>query len=399
MVYCISFDYYNPYRVVCAMLRFSLTVSYLKLLLDFFPLFHIVSLCNSTLHNPLFSQAERRMVSVYMPDERISMFPYALSTELLSLGAGVDSYALSCGVTLDANGTYVMRENVHRKDVRTNMVQTNGRRERVGYADNASCTHAHTHIDTAYFIQHISSFIKFHLIPDFLFGFFVISIIPPSILFSSYQSIWTQLVRPISDSSTCSTGAVTSFEVCPSRIRITRRLSYSELDDMLAREESNGKILQSLLAGNGVNAESTDPSSSFSQSDSRGGRSNLGGWCEDQSTVCSFVCLFVLFVSCSDLCMNLRCYCIWRHAMPFNVMIWYAMRCEVTIWYVIISHDLICDLVWNTMMCDRRCATTRDAHYPISWFLPHLNSIHSDTIQSTSTRSWYGPLRDCWYCT
>lgn len=46
---------------------------------------------------------------------------------------------------------------------------------------------------------------------------------------------------------------------------------------MLAREESNGKILQSLLAGNGVNAESTDPSSSISQSDSRGGRSNLGG--------------------------------------------------------------------------------------------------------------------------
>lgn len=158
------------------MLRFSLTVSYLKLLLDFFPLFHIVSLCNSTLHNPLFSQAERRMVSVYMPDERISMFPYALSTELLSLGAGVDSYALSCGVTLDANGTYVMRENVHRKDVRTNMVQTNGRRERVGYADNASCTHAHTHIDTAYFIQHISSFKKFNFIPDSLFGFGVVQL-------------------------------------------------------------------------------------------------------------------------------------------------------------------------------------------------------------------------------
>jgi RNB domain len=58
-------------------------------------------------------QAERRMVSVYMPDERISMFPYALSTELLSLGAGVDSYALSCGVTLDAHGTYVINKNVH----------------------------------------------------------------------------------------------------------------------------------------------------------------------------------------------------------------------------------------------------------------------------------------------
>ena len=44
------------------------------------------------------------MVSVYMPDERISMFPYALSTELLSLGAGMDSFALSCGVTLNEQG-------------------------------------------------------------------------------------------------------------------------------------------------------------------------------------------------------------------------------------------------------------------------------------------------------
>lgn len=47
------------------------------------------------------------MVSVYMPDERISMFPYTLSTELLSLGAGLDSYALSCGVTLDELGVFV----------------------------------------------------------------------------------------------------------------------------------------------------------------------------------------------------------------------------------------------------------------------------------------------------
>ena len=47
------------------------------------------------------------MVSVYMPDERISMFPYTLSTELLSLGAGLDSYALSCGVTLDELGVCV----------------------------------------------------------------------------------------------------------------------------------------------------------------------------------------------------------------------------------------------------------------------------------------------------
>ena len=48
------------------------------------------------------------MVSVYMPDERISMFPYTLSTELLSLGAGLDSYALSCGVTLDELGVCVL---------------------------------------------------------------------------------------------------------------------------------------------------------------------------------------------------------------------------------------------------------------------------------------------------
>ena len=46
-------------------------------------------------------------MSVYMPDERISMFPYTLSTELLSLGAGLDSYALSCGVTLDELGVFV----------------------------------------------------------------------------------------------------------------------------------------------------------------------------------------------------------------------------------------------------------------------------------------------------
>ena len=47
-------------------------------------------------------EAERRMVTVYMPDERISMFPDILSAELLSLGADVESYALSLGVTLSA---------------------------------------------------------------------------------------------------------------------------------------------------------------------------------------------------------------------------------------------------------------------------------------------------------
>jgi RNB domain len=72
------------------------------------PLSLPLSISPSPILPPPFSpslQAERRMVSVYMPDERISMFPYTLSTELLSLGAGVDSYALSCGVTLDEQGT------------------------------------------------------------------------------------------------------------------------------------------------------------------------------------------------------------------------------------------------------------------------------------------------------
>ena len=44
------------------------------------------------------------MSSVYMPDDRISMFPDTLSSELLSLGAKKDSFAISCGVTLDESG-------------------------------------------------------------------------------------------------------------------------------------------------------------------------------------------------------------------------------------------------------------------------------------------------------
>ena len=48
--------------------------------------------------------AECRMSSVYMPDDRISMFPDTLSSELLSLGAKKDSFAISCGVTLDERG-------------------------------------------------------------------------------------------------------------------------------------------------------------------------------------------------------------------------------------------------------------------------------------------------------
>jgi hypothetical protein len=54
--------------------------------------------------SPLSLEAERRMLSLYMPDEKISMFPEQLSTTLLSLGASVDSYALSLGVTLNSTG-------------------------------------------------------------------------------------------------------------------------------------------------------------------------------------------------------------------------------------------------------------------------------------------------------
>ena len=49
-------------------------------------------------------EAERRMATLYLPEEKITMFPESLSSELLSLGASIDSYALSCGVTLDDKG-------------------------------------------------------------------------------------------------------------------------------------------------------------------------------------------------------------------------------------------------------------------------------------------------------
>lgn len=107
-------------------------------------------------------EAERRMVSVYMPDERISMFPSTLSTELLSLGAGVDSYALSCGVTLNADGE------------------------------------------------------------------------------------------------------VTSYEVCPSKIRVTKRLSYTQLDDLLARAEASkddlarGELSSGDIGDNSTNSNRND---------------------------------------------------------------------------------------------------------------------------------------------
>ena len=52
-------------------------------------------------------EAERRMTSVYMPDERISLFPEQLSSELLSLGAKRDSYAISCGIVLNDKVIYL----------------------------------------------------------------------------------------------------------------------------------------------------------------------------------------------------------------------------------------------------------------------------------------------------
>jgi exoribonuclease II len=54
-------------------------------------------------------EAEKRMSSVYMPDEKISLFPDRLSTDLLSLGGGAggpkgESFALSCGAILGESG-------------------------------------------------------------------------------------------------------------------------------------------------------------------------------------------------------------------------------------------------------------------------------------------------------
>ena len=85
---------------------------------------------------------------------------------------------------------------------------------------------------------------------------------------------------------------MTSFEVCPSKVRVTRRLSYTELDDMLAREETSGRILESLLTdspiiptpapgGNVAGADSSVASAHLSTpsqglSEGRMTRSNLG---------------------------------------------------------------------------------------------------------------------------
>ena len=58
----------------------------------------------------LSMEAERRMATLYLPDERITMFPEALTSELLSLGACPESYALSCGVVFDDVGSVVSCE-------------------------------------------------------------------------------------------------------------------------------------------------------------------------------------------------------------------------------------------------------------------------------------------------
>ena len=52
----------------------------------------------------LMLEAERRMTSMYMPDEVIGMFPSCLTQGLLSLGAEDISYAFSCGTILNDKG-------------------------------------------------------------------------------------------------------------------------------------------------------------------------------------------------------------------------------------------------------------------------------------------------------
>lgn len=69
---------------------------------------------------------------------------------------------------------------------------------------------------------------------------------------------------------------MTSFEVCPSRVRVTRRISYTELDDLLAKEESNGRILESLMAEGNNSTAATNPSPSQSLGEGRMSRNNLG---------------------------------------------------------------------------------------------------------------------------
>ena len=113
------------------------------------------------------------------------------------------------------------------------------------------------------------------------------------IVFSSYHHclLFFPSFSSLSFSSALIIGEVSSFEVCPSRVRITRRLSYSELDEVLAREETTGRIVESLLTDSssesqsavgygGASSGSMSGSGSVSLSqgaeDSRMSRGNLG---------------------------------------------------------------------------------------------------------------------------
>ena len=66
---------------------------------------------------------------------------------------------------------------------------------------------------------------------------------------------------------------MSSFEVCPSKIRVTRRLTYIQLDEMLAREEGNGRMVESVLGGGSRSGESVGES----EGDDSGSSSNASG--------------------------------------------------------------------------------------------------------------------------
>lgn len=55
----------------------------------------------------LFKVARRRATSIYMPDGKISMFPASVSSQMMSLKANTDSYAMSLGVELDDDGSII----------------------------------------------------------------------------------------------------------------------------------------------------------------------------------------------------------------------------------------------------------------------------------------------------
>lgn len=58
----------------------------------------------------LAQEAEERMTSIYLPDEKMGMLPDTLTVGLLSLGAKPVSYALSLGVVLDDKGDVLSYE-------------------------------------------------------------------------------------------------------------------------------------------------------------------------------------------------------------------------------------------------------------------------------------------------